>query len=95
MRPSEKSEAKDAQISPYRHAETSKACPELAIALPALRSFSKGGSEVEGVVEWAEAKRKSSTYSVSAGKNSMLKLSTRVGNECHSEPRPIQTVLAK
>ncbi len=44
MRPSEKFEAKDAQISPYRHAETSKACPELAVAL----------SEVEGVVEWVE-----------------------------------------
>ena len=26
-------EAKDSQISPYRHAETSKACPELAVAL--------------------------------------------------------------
>jgi hypothetical protein len=39
MRPSEKCEAKAAQISLYQHAETSK----------------------------AEAKRKSSTYSVSAG----------------------------
>ncbi len=67
MRPSEKFEAKAAQISPYQHAETSK----------------------------AEAKRRSSTYSVSAGQNSMLELSTRVGNERHSEPRPIHTVLAK
>ena len=52
------SEAKAAQISPYRHAETSK----------------------------AEAKRKSSTYSVSAGKNSMLKLSTHLANEPNTVP---------
>ena len=43
----------------------------------------------------AEAKRKSSTYSVSAGQNAMMELSTRVPNERHSDPRPIHTVLAK
>ncbi len=47
------------------------------------------------VVEWAEAKHKSSTYSVSAGQNSTLELSTHLPNERHSEPRPIHTVLVK
>ena len=37
----------------------SRACPELAVALPALRSFSEGGSlcprcVVEGMAEWVE-----------------------------------------
>jgi len=67
MRPSEKVEAKAEQISPYQHAEMSK----------------------------AEAKRKSSTYSVSARQYSMLKLSTHLPNERHSEPSLIHTVLVK
>jgi len=33
-----------------------RACTELAVALPALRSFSEGGSEAEGVVEWAQGR---------------------------------------